>query len=100
MYLVPEEVLRGELSESLMKVQTTLETLQLFRSTYEERRANLSRYQRNGGPVRPWDFSSLLVFSGLDCFINRVRSIKVRMEMLSIMYKLTYTVPEICPHVR
>ncbi|KAK1906426.1 Dynein heavy chain 9 axonemal, partial [Dissostichus eleginoides] len=75
-YLVPEEVLRGEPSESLMKVQTTLETLQLFRSTYEERRANLSRYQRNGGPVRPWDFSPLLVFSGLDCFINRVRSIK------------------------
>ncbi|XP_010767341.1 dynein heavy chain 9, axonemal-like, partial [Notothenia coriiceps] len=75
-YLVPEEVLRGELSEGLMKVQTTLETLQLFRSTYDERRANLSRYQRNGVPVRPWDFSPLLVFSGLDCFINRVRSIK------------------------
>ncbi|KAK5876299.1 hypothetical protein CesoFtcFv8_025666 [Champsocephalus esox] len=75
-YLVPEEVLRGELSESLMKVQTILETLQLFRSTYDERRANLSRYQRNGGPVRPWDFPPLLVFSGLDCFINRVKSIK------------------------
>lgn len=78
MYIVPEEVLRGELSESLLKVQTSLEILLLFQSTYEDRRANLSRYRRNGSVVRPWDFSPLLVFSGLDRFINRVRTIKVK----------------------
>ncbi|KAK2835022.1 hypothetical protein Q5P01_015506 [Channa striata] len=76
LYLVPEEVLRGEVSESLQKVQTSLDILQLFRDTYEERRANLTQYQRNGSLVKPWDFSPLLVFSGLDCFINRVRTIK------------------------
>nr|XP_033467962.1 dynein heavy chain 9, axonemal [Epinephelus lanceolatus] len=75
-YIVPEEVLKGEISESLLKVQTSLEILQLFRSTYEDRRANLSQYQRNGSFVRPWDFSPLLVFSRLDRFINRVRTIK------------------------
>uniref|UniRef100_A0A8C4H1B1 Dynein heavy chain 9, axonemal n=1 Tax=Dicentrarchus labrax TaxID=13489 RepID=A0A8C4H1B1_DICLA len=75
-YLVPEEVLRGEVSESLLKVQTSLEILQLFRSTYEDRRANLNQYQRNGSLVRPWDFSSQLVFSGLDHFISRVKTIK------------------------
>ncbi|XP_042364236.1 dynein heavy chain 9, axonemal [Plectropomus leopardus] len=75
-YIVPEEVLRGEVSENLLKVQTSLEILQLFKSTYEDRRANLSQYQKNGNFVRPWDFSPLLVFSGLDCFINRVRTIK------------------------
>ncbi|KAG7239799.1 hypothetical protein INR49_028387 [Caranx melampygus] len=48
LYLVPEEVLRGEVSENLLKVQISLEILQLFRSTYEDRRANLSKYQRNG----------------------------------------------------
>ncbi|XP_054457284.1 dynein heavy chain 9, axonemal isoform X2 [Anoplopoma fimbria] len=75
-YVVPEEVLRGEVSEGLLKVQTSLEILQLFRSTYEDRRANLSQYQRDGNCVKPWDFSPLLAFSGLDCFINRVRTIK------------------------
>uniref|UniRef100_A0A668AEI7 Dynein axonemal heavy chain 17 n=1 Tax=Myripristis murdjan TaxID=586833 RepID=A0A668AEI7_9TELE len=75
-YLNPEEVLRAEVSESLLKVQTSLEILQLFRSTYEDRRANLSQYQRNGSLVRPWDFSPLMVFSGLDRFINRVKTIE------------------------
>ncbi|KAK2885147.1 hypothetical protein Q8A73_021621 [Channa argus] len=75
-YLVPEEVLRGEVSESLLKVQTSLDILQLFRDTYEERRANLTQYKKNGSLVKPWDFSPLLVFSRLDCFINRVRTIK------------------------
>ncbi|XP_044194722.1 dynein heavy chain 9, axonemal isoform X6 [Thunnus albacares] len=75
-YLVPEEVLRGEVSENLLKVQTSLEILQLFRSTYEDRRANLGQYQGNGSLVKPWDFSPLLVFSGLDRFTNRVKTIK------------------------
>uniref|UniRef100_A0A7N6A473 Dynein heavy chain 9, axonemal n=1 Tax=Anabas testudineus TaxID=64144 RepID=A0A7N6A473_ANATE len=76
MYLVAEELLKGEVSESLLKVQTSLEVLQLFRSTYDECRANLSQYQRNGSIVRPWDFSPLLVFSGFDYFIKRVKTIK------------------------
>lgn len=80
MYLVAEELLKGEVSESLLKVQTSLEVLQLFRSTYDECRANLSQYQRNGSIVRPWDFSPLLVFSGFDYFIKRVKTIKVCME--------------------
>ncbi|XP_034563350.1 dynein heavy chain 9, axonemal [Notolabrus celidotus] len=75
-YLVSEEVLKAELSESLLKVQTSLEILQLFRSTYEDRRANLDQYQRNGNLVRPWDFSPLLVFSRLDRFVDRVRTIQ------------------------
>ncbi|XP_032397932.1 dynein heavy chain 9, axonemal [Etheostoma spectabile] len=75
-YVAPEEVLRGEASESLLKVQTCLDILQLFKSTYKDRRANLSQYQWNGSCVRPWDFSPLLVFSRLDRFINRVRTIE------------------------
>lgn len=88
MYLVPEEVLRGEVSESLLKVQTSLDILQLFRSTYEDRRANLGQYQRNGSLVKPWDFSPLLIFSGLDRFINRVKTIKVSVEILQETQKV------------
>lgn len=82
-YLVPEDILRGEVSETLQKIQTTLEVLILFKSTYEDRRANLRQYQKNGSLVRPWDFSPLLIFSGLDRFVNRVKIIKVSMEIRS-----------------
>ncbi|XP_030610318.1 dynein axonemal heavy chain 9 isoform X3 [Archocentrus centrarchus] len=75
-YLVPEEILRADISESLLKVQTSLEVLLLFRSTYEHRRLSLRQYQKNGSVVRPWDFSPLLVFSGLDRFVNRVKTIE------------------------
>ncbi|XP_056152723.1 LOW QUALITY PROTEIN: dynein heavy chain 9, axonemal [Lampris incognitus] len=75
-YLSPEEILTGEISESLLKVRTSLETLQLFRTSYEERRANLDHYQKNGRSVKPWDFSSHMVFSGLDRFIRRVKTIE------------------------
>uniref|UniRef100_A0A665X2B6 Dynein, axonemal, heavy chain 9 n=1 Tax=Echeneis naucrates TaxID=173247 RepID=A0A665X2B6_ECHNA len=85
LYLVPEEVLRGEVPESLLKVQTSFEILQLFRNTYEDRRVNLNQYQRNGSLVRPWDFSPLLVFSELDRFINRIKTIKVSGILLTAM---------------
>ncbi|MED6270954.1 hypothetical protein CHARACLAT_015472 [Characodon lateralis] len=75
-YLGPEEVLKGETAESLLRVKTSLEVLQLFRSTYEDHRANLRKYQKNGTMVKPWDFSTLLVFSRLDQFIKRVQNIK------------------------
>lgn len=65
------------MSESLLKVQTSLEILELFRTIYEDRRANLNNYLKYGGSVRPWDFSTLLVFSGLNQFMDRVKSIKV-----------------------
>ncbi|KAF7661538.1 hypothetical protein LDENG_00259550 [Lucifuga dentata] len=76
LYLCPEDILRGEVSDSLLKVQTSLEVLQLFKSSFEDCRANLSKYQRNGNLVKPWDFSPHLVFCGLDRFLNRVRTIE------------------------
>ncbi|XP_068610643.1 dynein axonemal heavy chain 9 [Brachionichthys hirsutus] len=75
-YLVPDEVLKGEVSEALLKVETTLEVLQLFRGTYEDRRSNLSRYQRNESSVKPWDFAPLLVFSAFDQFTDRLKAIQ------------------------
>lgn len=81
-YLIPEEVLRGDILESLLRVQISLEILQLFKSTYEDRKANLRQYQQNGTVIRPWDFSPLLVFSGFDQFVCRVKTIKVSMRVL------------------
>lgn len=77
LYLVPEEVLRVEVSESIQKVQTCLGILELFKNIYEDRCANLSQYQKNGASMSPWDFSSLLRLSGLNQFTDRLKSIKV-----------------------
>ncbi|CAN9508871.1 unnamed protein product [Ophioblennius macclurei] len=87
-FLAPEEILRGEISENLPKVQTSLEILQLFRSTYEDRRANLKQYQNNGGTVRPWDFSPLLIFSGFDRFTNRVQTVRDVLLTADDLFKL------------
>ncbi|XP_061561508.1 dynein heavy chain 9, axonemal isoform X3 [Phycodurus eques] len=73
-YLKPEELLKGEVPESLLKVKISLEIFELFKSIFEDCRTNLGQYQRNGSLVKPWDFSPTLVFSGLDSFINRVKS--------------------------
>ncbi|XP_062234716.1 dynein axonemal heavy chain 9-like [Platichthys flesus] len=88
MFLVPDEILKGEVSESLLTVQTCLEILKLFRTTYEDRRANLAEYQRAGNLVKPWDFSPVLVFSRFDCFINRILAIKVILLTALDMLKL------------
>lgn len=77
-FLCPEEILKGEVSESLPKVRVGLEVLQLYRGTYEVCRSDLNRYQRNGRAVKPWDFSPSLVFYRLDRFIDRVKTIEVR----------------------
>lgn len=75
--MVPEELLRGELSESLLKVQTSLEILTLFRCSYEECRSNLDHNKKTGKSVKPWDFSPGLIFFRLDNFMNRIETIKV-----------------------
>lgn len=77
-YLNPEDILKGEIQESLNKVLQTLDILQLFRQTYEENKGSLGKYYKHGEEVREWDFSSLMVFAGMDCFLTRVETLEVR----------------------
>ncbi|KAL0984038.1 hypothetical protein UPYG_G00136240 [Umbra pygmaea] len=76
LYLIPDEVLKGDVLENLLKVQTSLDVLNTFRLVYNERKASLGQYQKEGRVVRQWDFNPLMIFSGLDCFINRVKTIE------------------------
>lgn len=69
------------MSESLLKVQTCLEILELFKAVYEDHRSSMNQYQKNSASVRPWDFSPLFVFSGLNQFIDRVQTIKVSRQV-------------------
>ncbi|XP_077101765.1 dynein axonemal heavy chain 9 [Siphateles boraxobius] len=87
-FLNPEDVLKGDVQESLQRVQTTVDVLTYFRNTYEERRANLSQYQRPENTVLPWDFSPLLVFVGLEHFMKRLRAIETLLLTVVDMMKL------------
>uniref|UniRef100_A0A672T1I3 Dynein axonemal heavy chain 17 n=1 Tax=Sinocyclocheilus grahami TaxID=75366 RepID=A0A672T1I3_SINGR len=87
-FLNPEDVLKGDVLESLSRVQMAIDGLTHFKSTYENRRANLSQYQRNQNEVKPWDFSPLLVFVGLDHFMKRLRTIETLLLTVVDMMKL------------
>ncbi|NXH98563.1 DYH9 protein, partial [Pachycephala philippinensis] len=75
-YLSPEDLLKGELEESLGKVQTAFDILNAFKGAFEERRQNLHVYYEPGQHVRRWDFHSRLVFARLDSFLKRLEMVK------------------------
>ncbi|XP_053720928.1 dynein heavy chain 9, axonemal [Synchiropus splendidus] len=75
-FLAPDEILVGEVLESLQRVDLSLDTLKLFKDTYEDRRNNLDKYKTNGSAVKLWDFPSFLIFSRLDSFFERINTIK------------------------
>ncbi|XP_030063865.1 dynein axonemal heavy chain 9 [Microcaecilia unicolor] len=75
-YLNPEDILKGETEESLSKVQEVLGILNFFKDTFEERRANLHTYYKDGQDVKEWDFTSQMVFTRLDSFLSRLMAIE------------------------
>uniref|UniRef100_A0A8B9JC40 Uncharacterized protein n=1 Tax=Astyanax mexicanus TaxID=7994 RepID=A0A8B9JC40_ASTMX len=84
-HLNPEDILKGDVAESLAHVQTTLDVLMHFKSVFEDKRNSLSQYQRNGMEVKPWDFSSFMVFAGLDRFMERLKMIEVSALLLAVV---------------
>lgn len=77
-YLSPEDLLKGEVEESLAKVQTVFDILDAFKGAFEERRENLHMYYEPGQEVKRWDFPARLVFARLDSFLKRLQMVKVR----------------------
>ncbi|XP_027763088.1 dynein heavy chain 9, axonemal-like [Empidonax traillii] len=75
-YLSPEDLLKGEMEESLGKVQIVLDILNGFKGVFEERRENLHMYYEPGQEVRKWDFHSRMVFARLDSFLKRLEMVK------------------------
>ncbi|XP_044152524.1 dynein axonemal heavy chain 9 [Bufo gargarizans] len=75
-YLNPEDLLKGETEESVGRVQEVLSVLRFLMNTFEESREKLPSYFKNGQEVKTWDFSSILVFARLECFIKRLETIE------------------------
>ncbi|XP_072737632.1 dynein axonemal heavy chain 9-like [Ciconia boyciana] len=75
-YLSPEDLLKGEMEESLGKVQMVLGILNMFKGAFEERREKLHTYYEPGQEVREWDFHAMMVFARLDSFLKRLEMVK------------------------
>ena len=78
-YLSPEDLLKGEMEESLGKVQMVLGILNTFKGAFEERREKLHTYYEPGQEVREWDFHTMMVFARLDSFLKRLKMVEVRL---------------------
>ncbi|NXF34813.1 DYH9 protein, partial [Nyctibius bracteatus] len=75
-YLSPEDLLKGEMEESLSKVQMVLGILNAFKGAFEERREKLYTYYEPGQEVREWDFHAMMVFARLDSFLKRLEMVE------------------------
>ncbi|XP_074967774.1 dynein axonemal heavy chain 9 [Phalacrocorax aristotelis] len=75
-YLSPEDLLKGEMEESLGKVQMVLSILNSFKGMFEERREELHTYYEPGQEVREWEFHATMVFARLDSFLRRLEMVE------------------------
>ncbi|XP_026855443.2 LOW QUALITY PROTEIN: dynein heavy chain 9, axonemal [Electrophorus electricus] len=87
-HLNPEDILKGDIVESLARVQMTLDVLTHFKRTFEDRKNNLSQYQRKGLEVKPWSFSPCMVFARLDRFVERLKIIEAFLLTVVDLMKL------------
>ncbi|NXC42955.1 DYH9 protein, partial [Penelope pileata] len=75
-YLSPEDLLKGEVEESLGKVQMVLSILNAFKEAFEDRREKLHMYYKPNQEVKEWDFHATMVFGRLDRFLKRLEMVK------------------------
>jgi len=68
---------QGELEEVVLKVSSCLKTLKAYRATYEEHKAKLPSYYKEGETVKEWEFAAPLVFARYDKFCDRVKTLQV-----------------------
>ncbi|XP_044534788.1 dynein axonemal heavy chain 11 [Gracilinanus agilis] len=84
-YLSPDELMKGEVEESLERVQVAISVLKTFKNSFFSYREELARYFTRRQEVRPWDFQSHMVFWRFDKFFNRLMKLE---DIFSTMLEL------------
>ncbi|XP_078081541.1 dynein axonemal heavy chain 9 [Mustelus asterias] len=87
-YLNPEDILKGEVEESLSKLRESVDILCHFKQIYEEKRGNLQSYYKEGESMKEWDFNSQLIFARLNCYLNRLEQIEDFLVTAQDIFKL------------
>nr|XP_036878224.1 dynein heavy chain 11, axonemal [Manis javanica] len=75
-YLSPEDILKGEIEDSLEKVQVAISILKTFKNSFFKYRKRLASYFMGSKELKPWDFQSHLVFCRFDKFLDRFMKIE------------------------
>ncbi|KAM7121693.1 dynein axonemal heavy chain 11 [Molossus nigricans] len=75
-YLSPEDLLKGEIEDSLEKVQVAINILKTFKNSFFNYRKGLANYFMGNKEVKPWDFQSHLVFCRFDKFLDHFMKIE------------------------
>ncbi|KAK6170907.1 hypothetical protein SNE40_019193 [Patella caerulea] len=87
-FLDPTEIFKGEVEETIDKVQKACEVLKAFKDTYEDHKGKLKSYYEEGVEPKEWEFDPQLVFARYDKFRVRVETIKELMETALEFMKL------------
>ncbi|XP_062957128.1 dynein axonemal heavy chain 11 [Cynocephalus volans] len=75
-YLSPEDLLKGEVEDSLEKVQVAINIFKTFKNSFFNYRKRLASYFTGSKEPRLWDFQSHLVFCRFDKFLGRLMKIE------------------------
>ncbi|XP_029423391.1 dynein heavy chain 11, axonemal [Nannospalax galili] len=75
-YLSPEDLLKGEIEDSLEKVQVVINILKTFQNYFFKYRKGLASYFTGNTEPRSWDFQSHLVFYRLNKFLDQLLKIE------------------------
>ncbi|CAH1795230.1 unnamed protein product [Owenia fusiformis] len=86
-FLEPTEIFKGELEEVIVKVNGAVNILNAFRKSYEEHRANIKDYFKEGEP-KEWEFAPQLVFARFDKFVEKVETVRDLFETAIEFMKL------------
>ena len=83
--MAPDELFKGEVEEVIGKVRKSCEVLACFRTSYDEHKAKIATYFKDGREPREWEFAAELVFARYEKFHQRVETVKVRTLVFFIM---------------
>jgi len=77
-YLDPENILKGEIDESLEKVNNALKVMTEFSKLFEAMRKDLQRFFEESGKItKEWEFSYDLIFADrYDRVVNRIKDLQ------------------------
>ncbi|XP_053409478.1 dynein axonemal heavy chain 11 [Nycticebus coucang] len=75
-YLSPEDLLKGEIEDSLEKVEVAINIFKTFKNSFFKYRKRLASYFMGNEEPRLWDFQSHLVFCRFDKFLDRLMKIE------------------------
>lgn len=90
-YLDPGEIFKSEAEEAYEKTQKAIEICSFFKETFEDVRRNIQKFFKEEQQVKQWEFANELVFTRMDLFISRLKTVEVgRLKTCLVLKKAAW----------